>query len=288
MDECDNSRCHMEILASDSVVTHMRLNMKIGPRAGKILLIGVLLAMIPLMNTGLASIIKLSTSMPALSTGGQNFVVFETAPIESISFGTKVLDGDIDGGRMLFRFKHAEPVFAYWDTGPVEGVFDPQDIIYLHINDETNFTNAGDIRLTPYGYLLPGSRVAISDGDLNKKLTKFDKEWDIVFADQFGSTGYDLLDPVYLHLRGESAQIQRLDLRLSDSIEGPAGSLVDGLDEDRGLAFTHLPVTIRFYNANGNIGADGTQLYDQQDQIYIDISPGDGQGFVLVNDIRLT
>jgi hypothetical protein len=278
----------MEILASASAVTNMMQNMKIGPRAGKILLIGVILAMIPLMNTGLASIIKLGPSMPDLQNGGNNFVVLKPAPIESISFGTKVLDGDMDVGRTLFRFKDAKPVFAYWDIGLIEGKFDPQDTIYLHINDITNFTNAGDIRLTPYGYLLPGSRVAIFDADINKKLTKFDKEWDIVFADQFGSTGYDLLDPVYLHLRGDSAQIQRLDLRLSDSAEGPAGSLVDGLDEDRGLEFTHLPVTVRFYNANGNIGADGTPLYDQQDPIYLDMSPRDGQGFVLVNDIRLT
>jgi hypothetical protein len=262
--------------------------MEIGLHTGKIILIGALLAAILLTGTVMASIMGPSTLVPAPPDGRQNCIVPATAPIESRSFGTKVLDGDIDMGRMLFRFESIEPVFAYWDVGMTEGEFDPGDVIYLHVNDGMNATKAGDIRLTPYGYYLPGSRVATYDTDIDKRLAKFDRDWDIVFADQFGSTGYDLFDPVYLHVSGNSSQIERLDLRLSNSANGPAGSLVDGLDEDRGLSFTSLPGMIRFYNANGNIRSDGTPMYDLPDQLYLDLSPRDSQGFVLVNDIRLT
>jgi hypothetical protein len=268
-------------------VTNRAANcMDIGLYTGIIILICALLVTILLAGTVMASIMGPSTLVPAPTDGRQNYIV--PVSIESKSFGTKVLDGDIDVGRMLFRFGSIEPVFAYWDVGVMKGELDPGDVIYLHINDEMSATVAGDIRLTPYGYHLPGSRVATYDVDFDKKLTKFDIDWDIVFADQFGSTGYDLFDPVYLHVGGNSSQIERLDLRLSKSGNGPAGSLVDGLDEDRGLPVTPLPGRIRFYNANGNIRSDGTPIYDLPDQLYLDLSTGDSQGFVLVNDIRLT
>jgi hypothetical protein len=266
----------------------MGMPVEISQHTGKIISISALLAAILLTGTVMASIIGPSTLVPALPDGRQNCIVHATAPIEFKSFGTKVLDGDIDVGRMLFRFKSIDPVFAYWDVGITEGEFDPEDVIYLHVYDNTNATKAGDIRLTPYGYYLPGSRVTTYDTDIDKKLTKFDRDWDIVFADQFGSTGYDLLDPVYLHVGGNLSQIERLDLRLSNGANGPAGSLVDGLDEDRGLSFTSLTGMIRFYNANGNIRSDGTPMYDLPDRLYLDLSPRDSQGFVQVNDIRLT
>lgn len=290
MNQAMNAAMNAAISTAMNAAMHMtaslRMHIPAGAFSGTRILIGAVLAAILLQGSGVALLIGPETSISPNS--GASSVVVAVASIESQTFGTKAMDGDGDVGRMIYSFSQGEPVFVYWDVGLIDNKFDSGDVAYLHVNDGLNMTNAGDIRLTAYGYYLPGSRVAACDTDINKNLTEFGKGWKIVFADQFGSTGYDLLDPVYIHVGGESSQIERLDIRLSDSANGPAGSLVDGLDSDRGISFSTLTYSIRYYNANGNVRSDGTALYDPPDQVYLDLSPKDGQGFVLVNDIRLT
>ncbi|MCX6678121.1 MAG: hypothetical protein NTU95_09275 [Methanothrix sp.] len=257
------------------------------------ILISAVLAAIMLQGATVASIIGPSS----YGSTTQNSHNGDGTPVNQFQnhlFGSKVADGDSDIGRMLYDFD-LQPVIAYWDVGLIKGEFDAADVVYIHINKNTNFTELDDIRLTKYGHHLPGSKVAADDNDINKHLFEgFPPESRIVFIDQYGSKGYDLLDPVYFHINNSLPQIGRMDLRLSYFANGPAGTLVDGHDPDRGLPATNLHYKLRFYNLNGNIRFDGKPLYDEPDLAYLDVSTNLGEpaeetyGFVVVNDVRLS
>jgi len=212
---------------------------------------------------------------------------FLSKGIGPFMFGSKVANADSDIGWMLYDFE-SDPVIAYWDVGLITGEFDAEDIAYIHINQNNNRTELDDIRLTKYGNHFPGSKVASDDNDINKDLIGFPAGSEMKFIDKYGSKGYDLMDPVYFHINSISPQISRLDLRLSVFANGPAGTLVDGQDPDRGLPATKLNSNLRFYNLNGNIRSDGTPLYDEQDPVYLDVSAQENHGFVVVNNIRLS
>ncbi|MGV8175044.1 MAG: hypothetical protein ACP5OU_05020 [Methanothrix sp.] len=159
--------------------------------------------------------------------------------------------------------------------------------IYHPFNSSLNI-GQNDIRLTGFGIHPPGSKVDAMDVDFNKALTPFPSDSSVKFADQYGSQGYDRMDPICFHINGSISQISRMDLRMSYFAYGPAGTLVNGLDPDRGLSISELKYELRFYNINGNVRSDGTAVYDKMDPVYLDVSGSSGQGFVVVNDIRLS
>lgn len=210
-------------------------------------------------------------------------------------FGSKVISGDADEGRLLYSFNKT-PVIAYWDVGPIAGVFDLRDIIYLHIDTSVANTQINDIRLTKYGNHPPGSKIDDIDNDIDKLLKPFPAGSSIVFIDRSGNIGtnieYNLGDQVYFHVNSLPLdKINEGDIRLSSFGNIAAGTLVDDSDPDLGLDAIPLPQNaIRFYNANGNEDQYGTPIYDAPDTIYIDISLENTSpmGFVVANDVRLS
>jgi hypothetical protein len=214
--------------------------------------------------------------------------VFPLVAIDAGAFGSKVLYSDGDIGRVLNDFA-SDPNLYFWDVGIIDGQFDAGDVVYYHFNNGSSNIEQNDIRLTRFGIHFPGSKVDAMDVDFNKALTLFPSDSAVKFADQYGSLGYDLMDPVYFHINGSSSQIDRMDLRMSYFAYGPAGTLVNGRDLDRGLSISELDYKLRFYNINGNVRSDdGKAIYDKMDPVYLDVSGSSGQGFVVVNDVRLS
>jgi len=125
------------------------------------------------------------------------FIIVMVSPSSSsiYPFGSKVLPGDLDIGRPLFRLP-AETTIAYWDIGTPG--YDESDPVYLHIgHSASGTTNANDVRLTFIDNVSPGSKVTFQDFDMNKPLKQL---YSIIsFLDIHGSRAYDLDDPVYLH-----------------------------------------------------------------------------------------
>lgn len=235
----------------------------------KYILIGAITLVLLLQGSAMASLIG-----PGMSRSINEKYYYDNIHeefIESLSFGSKVIEGETDIGKMIYDFT-ASPVFAYWDVGLTGGKFDSQDVAYLHLNDGILTVNPGDIRLTGYSHHPAGSRVGAEDIDTNKNLTAFPNDWKLVFVDQTLGDGYDLADPVYIHLNGTSSKIERFDIRISDSTYGKAGTLVDGNSPDRGIPFIDLIYHVRFYNLNGNMKSDGTPVCNGMDPVYLDFS----------------
>jgi hypothetical protein len=110
-------------------------------------------------------------------------------------FGSKVMPGDLDIGRPLFRLP-SETTASFWDIGTPG--YDEEDPVYLHIGPSASVTiNANDVRLTFIDNVSPGSKVTFLDFDMNKPLKRLNSI--IGFLDIHGSRAYDLDDPVYLH-----------------------------------------------------------------------------------------
>lgn len=226
----------------------------------------------------------------AMSINRNVFIQNQAFPLVTIdagAFGSKVLYSDGDIGRVLNNLDNSSLVF--WDVGIIDGEFDLEDVAYYHINRSGgSIIELNDIRLTGFGNHFPGSKVTAIDLDFNKAFKPFPAGSEIKFVDQYGSRGYDLMDPIYFHINNSSSQIDRMDLRLSHYAYGPAGTLVDGHDPDRGLSVLEIGFELRFYNINGNVKADGEAIYDEADPVYLDVSGTSKPGFVLVNDVRLS
>ena len=213
--------------------------------------------------------------------------VFPLVAIDAGAFGSKVLYSDGDIGRVLNNLDNSS--LAFWDVGTIDGEFDLEDVAYYHINQSGGSTiELNDIRLTGFGNHFPGSKVKAIDLDFNKALKPFPAGSEIKFVDQYGSRGYDLMDPIYFHINNSSSQIDRMDLRLSHYAYGPAGTLVNGHDPDQGFSALKIGYKLRFYNINGNVKADGEPIYDAADPVYLDVSGTNKPGFVVVNDVRLS
>lgn len=214
--------------------------------------------------------------------------IFPLVGIDSSIFGSKVLYSDNDVGRTLSDFRF-DPSLCFWDVGIIDNEFDEGDVVYYHFNRSSPFLiEQNDIRLTAFGTHFPGSKVAANDVDLNKALEAFPRGSAVIFVDQYGSRGYDLADPVYFHVGENNSQTARMDLRMSCFAYGPAGTLINGHDQDQRLPISVFEHKVRFYNINGNVRSDGMAIYDEMDPVYLDISGKEEPGFVVVNDVRLS
>ena len=119
-----------------------------------------------------------------------------TVSAEENIFGTKVLPGDSDIGRLIKNLPYSTAI-SFWDVGPNPNVYDVGDIVYLDLQP-IGITNTNDIRLTAFGDNSAGSKVTPFDNDMGKSLTSMNHPY-IGFLNLGGSEYYDLVDPVYLH-----------------------------------------------------------------------------------------
>jgi len=203
------------------------------------------------------------------------------------SFGSKVLAGDVDLGRPL-TLMPSGTIFAFVDTGAPG--YGQDDGVYLHIpkskRDADPQVNDNDIRITPLlnssGAMLKpaGSSVEKGDIDWQNHLTPLQGAT-IRYMDQYGSTGYDLGDPVYLH---HDVRLTNVTDAQGFPVPGLApGTKIIDLDSDRNKLLGLSPSAlgpIAYFDKNG----DG--FYDDGDEIYVNYP--DGGLSVKVNNVRLT
>ena len=111
-------------------------------------------------------------------------------------FGTKVMANDTDMGMPLLDLPGGWSV-GFWDTGTPG--YDQADPVYLHASRSyRNVIASNDVRLTSIDNHSPGSKVIFEDIDMNKPLTPLPAT--INYLNLYGSSAYDLSDPVYLHI----------------------------------------------------------------------------------------
>jgi hypothetical protein len=235
-------------------------------------------------------------------------LIFSLNPAMAREFGSKVAAGDNDIGVFLEDFNPSSswPVITWWDCGTTPGMFDPGDVLYLD-TEPLGVVSTNDVRLTPYDKYAVGTKVTAGDNDMGKVL--FAASCPIVYANMFGSPGYDFADPVYIKTQppqNPPGSLTTNDVRLTSLKGMKAGSIVEDSDPDFGKQTTALyigpysspatgPVaTIRFYNANGNLGANNFySLYDEPDPVYVDISNVPDEAYISAgwngpNNVRLS
>ncbi len=111
-------------------------------------------------------------------------------------FGTKVMANDTDMGMPLLDLPGGWTV-GFWDTGTPG--YDQADPVYLHVSHSyRNMIASNDVRLTSIDNYSPGSKVIFEDIDMNRPLTPLPAT--IKYLNLYGSSAYDLSDPVYLHI----------------------------------------------------------------------------------------
>lgn len=219
-------------------------------------------------------------------------------------FGSKVISGDVDEGRLLEPFHAGKPHLQYWDVSG-DLMYTGEDIVYLDIQGN-GWVDLNDIRLTSYGANPAGSKVRDGDNDIGSPLFPMTgPDCGIYFLDLYGFTpGYDQSDPVYILANADfliSTRTTINDIRLSEANGLAPGTRVFNFHSDHDkiatpmiTTFTTLPTgtmaTIRFYNGNGNVDISGNPLYDADDDVYLDISVPDTYpfGFVVPNNLRLS
>jgi hypothetical protein len=121
-------------------------------------------------------------------------LVLNPAGSSEYPFGSKVLPEDSDIGRPLFALP-ANTAIVYWDIGT--SGYDDSDPVYLHMNSAGGTTSANDVRLTFLNNFPAGSKITFQDLDMNKPVKQLPSA--ISFLNSYGSSAYDLNDPVYIH-----------------------------------------------------------------------------------------
>lgn len=211
-------------------------------------------------------------------------------------FGSKVVKGDADEGKLLYNFSgNLNPALGFWDIGVNPGVYDVGDPVYLDIANNSR-VDANDIRLTDSAAGTAGSKVISTDNDINAPLLPL--SFGVFYMELDGIPGYSAEDTVYL-TNGPTTVSNDVRLHKVDGL--CAGSKVLDFHPDNNkpvlamLLFNVSPrtgpiATVRFYNANGNYDAAGKPVYDFPDSVYLDVSLPSATpfGFVAVNDIRLS
>jgi len=123
-------------------------------------------------------------------------LILSQAISSGYDFGTKVMANDIDMGKPLFDLPGGWTI-GFWDTTGTHR-YDQADPVYLHqARCRNSMIAANDVRLNSIGNHCPGSKVTFEDIDMNKPLTPLPAT--INYLNLYGSSAYDLDDPVYLH-----------------------------------------------------------------------------------------
>lgn len=108
-----------------------------------------------------------------------------------------------------------------------------------------------------------GSKVQLNQSDIGLPLHRLPSDMFIGFWD-IGTPGYDLDDPVYLHMNYlKSCTTSANDVRLSFFGNASPGSKIVSDDSDMNRPLTRLASIICFLNENGS------QAYDLNDPVYL-------------------
>lgn len=227
---------------------------------------------------------------------------------EAYEFGSKVVSGDADEGKILEGFQSASliPTIAFLSlSNPT--TFDENSVVYINFAGNM-IVNVGDLRLTNYSNLYAaGTKVRGTDADFNKgPLTAFaNPAGQFYYGPRFSSSGYVPDDSVYLKTSPLPLITGLNDVRVSSPTGGiEAGSKIRNNDADWNTPLTLMlgatagvvnlglgPVAeLRFYNKNGDVNSLGAPIYGPEDPIYLDVSfPGFANyGIVSPNDVRLS
>src|SRR5512136_54789 len=90
---------------------------------------------------------------------------------DTFQYGSKVLSYDIDEGHALSPF-YIGPEFAFVDLNN-NGIIEPNEPVYIHIDPTVSKVSENDLRITPYGGFQAGSKVEGDDPDHGKEIKKF-------------------------------------------------------------------------------------------------------------------
>jgi hypothetical protein len=226
------------------------------------------------------------------------------SPAIAQEYGSKVRQSENDESNVLSSFS-VGPEFDFVDMdNAYDGIIQPTDPVYLHMNPNYGKVSKNDVRITAYENredLGPGTLVRAGDPDLDLPLTRFGvppyPPAELRYFDVEGDEIYSLEDPVYLDIK--PGKVNSGDIRITAyplSLQGlpvqdgnvnpyaPGSRVRDG-DPDSDKMTTTLPGMLNFYNANGNIDTRGSAYYDTGDLIYIDTNYPFNS--VTINDIRL-
>jgi hypothetical protein len=108
-----------------------------------------------------------------------------------------------------------------------------------------------------------GSKVLLGHSDIGNPLNRLPDETTIAFWD-IGTPGYDVDDPVYLHISySTSCTTNANDVRLSSLGNFSPGSKVRFNESDMNRPLTRIPSIICFLNENGS------KKYDLNDPVYL-------------------
>lgn len=216
-----------------------------------------------------------------LDVGNQQYAsandVRLTGPTFSYSFGSKVDPTDSDSVDALVALPAGGIVS--WDIS--NDGFDDADPVYLTTTG-TGIVCANDVRLTPLNHggqsYLAGT--VVEAGDVDETANYNWIPWNQVRFYDNNSDGFTPGDPILVDTMGDN-MISALDVRLTPYSGHVAGSKVrnDGSDPYYSQPLTTLPLRAAgYYDVND-------RQYDGKDYVYMDLF---GDGFVTVNDIRLT
>lgn len=218
-----------------------------------------------------------------------------SSPAIGQGYGSKVLPSDEDESRALSPF-FSGPEFAFIDLNN-NGIFEPNDPVYLNINPADCVVSENDVRITFFENPIQfpaGTQVRAADPDHDKALIRFGTyrypAAELRYFDMDGDKAYSLNDPVYLDLN--PGIVSAGDIRITGYLEPipgfdmSPGTRVRDADPDSGKPTITLPGMLGFYNTNGDINNGGWGIYDAGDLVYIDTQYPFNT--VTVNDIRLS